>query len=236
MQISAEHRFTTDSQINLAYTWSKNLTNNLTDRSHAPQDSYDIASEYGRAALDRTHIATINYIYELPFYRNDRGLAGTLLGGWQASGILTFQSGLPQTVTTSSFDAAGLGNNPARISGNRPTQLCDPNQGGAQTAAQWFNTACFAPNPDPGDEIDNVPGSAGRGIIEGPGTKRVDLTLSKNFRFSEHMRLQLRAEAFNLFNWTNFRVLSTNVTSSTFGQVTTFRDPRTMQFGAKFYF
>jgi hypothetical protein len=242
MQVSAEHRFTSDSRVNLAYTWSKNLTNNLSDRSHAPQDSYDIGSEYGRAALDRTHIATINYIYELPFFRDDRGAAGLFLGGWQASGIVTFQSGLPQTVTTSSFDAAGLGNSPARISGNRPTQTCNPNDGAPHTVAQWFNIDCFVPNPiDPRTDpdaplISNVPGSAGRGIIEGPGTKRVDFTLSKNFRFSEHMRLQLRAEAFNLFNWTNPRGLSLNRTSASFGQVLTFRDPRTLQLGAKFYF
>ena len=235
MQVAAEHRFSSDSRINLAYTFSKNLTNNLSDRSHAPQDSFDIASEYGRAFLDRRHITTINYIYELPFFRNDRGLAGMLLGGWQASGIVTFQTGLPFTVTTSSFDAAGLGNSPARISGNRPTLLCDPNAGAPHTPQQWFNTACFAPNPDPGDLIVNVPGSAGRNIVNGPPTKRVDLTLSKNFHFSEHMRLQLRAEAFNLFNWTNPRGLSTNVTSSTFGQVISYRDPRTLQFGAKFY-
>jgi hypothetical protein len=241
MQVSAEHRFSTESRVNLAYTWSKNLTNNLSDRSHAPQDSFDIASEYGRAALDRTHIATINYIYELPFFRNDRGAAGLLLGGWQASGIITFQSGLPQTVTTSSFDASGLGNNPARISGNRPTQTCNPNDGAPRTVAQWFNIDCFVPNPDnprtvlTAPPIPNVPGSAGRGIIEGPGTKRVDFTLSKNFHFTENMRLQLRAEAFNIFNWTNPRGLSLNRTSASFGQVLTFRDPRTLQLGAKFY-
>ena len=58
--------------------------------------SYDIASEYGRAALDRRHIATINYVYELPFFRDDHGIAGAVL--WRmagASGIVTFQSGLP---------------------------------------------------------------------------------------------------------------------------------------------
>lgn len=236
LQVSAEHRFTSNSRINFAYTFSKNLTNNLSDRSHAPQDSFDIQSEWGRAALDRRHITTINYIYELPFFRNDRGAAGMLLGGWQASGIVTFQTGIPFTVTTSSFDPAGLGNSPARISGNRPTLLCNPNEGGAQTPQQWFNTACFAENPDPGDVIPNVPGSAGRNIVNGPPTNRVDFTLSKNFHFTESMRLQLRAEAFNIFNWTNMRSLSTNVTSSTFGRVTTFRDPRTMQFGAKFYF
>ncbi len=235
LQVSATRRFTGSSQVNVAYTWAKNLTNNQTDRSTAPQDSYDIKSEWGRASLDRRHVLTVNYVYELPFFRDQKGFVGKVLGGWQASGIATFQSGLPFTVTTSSWDAAGLGNSPALIAGNRPTLLCNPNEGGAQTQQQWFNTACFAPNPTVNSGITNVPGSSGRGIVFGPPTNRVDFTLSKNIRFSEHMRLQLRGEAFNIFNWTNFRSLSTNVTSSTFGQVISTRDPRTLQFGAKFY-
>lgn len=235
MQVSAEHRFSQDSRVNLAYTWAKNLTDNLSDRSHAPQNSYDLKSEYGRAVLDRRHITTINYIYELPFFRGDRGIAGMLLGGWQASGIITFQTGLPFTAVTSAFDAAGLGNTTALVSGNRPNQICDPNSGGARTPQQWFNTACFSPNPDPASVINNIPGTAGRNTIEGPPTKRVDLTVSKNFRFTETMRLQLRAEAFNVFNWTNYRALSVNRTAAAFGTVSAFRDPRTMQFGAKFY-
>lgn len=235
LQASATQRFR-NSQINLAYTWSKALTDNQSDRSHAPQDSYDIKSEMGRAALDRRHVFTANWFYELPFFRNDRGLAGMILGGWELQGIATYQTGLPWTVTTSSYDPAGIGFVPQFVAGGRPMQLCDPNQGANHTQLDWFNTACFTPNPQPGDTVANIPGSAGRGIVEGPPMRKVDLTLSKNFRFTETMRLQLRAEAYNAFNWTNFRSLSTNVTSSTFGRVTTARDPRTMQFGVKFYF
>ncbi|HEX8250909.1 MAG TPA: carboxypeptidase regulatory-like domain-containing protein, partial [Pyrinomonadaceae bacterium] len=102
LQISAQQRFSGSSQVNVAYTWSKNLTNNLTDRSSAPQNSYDIESEWGRAALDRRHIFTLNYVYELPFFSDQRGLVGKLLGGWQASGIISYNTGLPFTVTTSS--------------------------------------------------------------------------------------------------------------------------------------
>lgn len=236
MQISAQHRFSGSSQINLAYTWARNMTDNQTDRSTAPQDSFDIKSEYGRASLDRRHILTVNYVYELPVFVNQKGFAGKTLGGWQLSGIATAQSGLPFTATTSSFDASGIGNSPALVSGNRPALLCDPNVGGARTQQQWFNTSCFAINPPTNStNIANVPGSAGRGIINGPRTTRFDMTLSKNIRFNENMRLQLRAEAFNVFNHTNFRSLSTNVTSSTFGRVISTRDPRTMQFGIKFY-
>ncbi len=237
MQLSAQHRFTAVSQINLAYTWAKNLTDNQTDRSTAPQNSYNIRQDYGRATLDRRHVMSINYVYELPFLRNRSDFIGKAFGGWQVSGIATFNTGLPLTATTSNFDAAGLGNNPAIVSGNRPNVTCDPNQGGARTQFQWFNTTCFTPNPVAGStNVPNVVGNAGRGIINGPGTQRFDFTMSKSIRFGEFTRLQLRGEAFNIFNHTNFRAISTNVTAANFGQVLSVRDPRTLQLGAKFIF
>jgi hypothetical protein len=237
MQIGAEHRFARQSQVSLAYTWSKNLTDSQNDRSNAPQNSYDIRSEYSRAALDRRHVFSLNYIYELPFFQNQEGFTGKLLGGWQASGIVTYNTGLPFTVTTSAYDPAGLGFIPAAIAGGRPNLLCDPNAGAPRTQQQFFNTACFEANPAAtATNISNTPGSAGRGVVEGPDTKRVDFTMTKNIRFSESMRLQLRGEAFNIFNFTNFRGLSTNRTAANFGQVISVRDPRTIQLGVKFYF
>jgi hypothetical protein len=235
LQVAGRHQFTTESYFDLAYTWGRNMTDSLSDRSHAPQNSYSIQDEYGRANFDRRHILTMNYVYELPWYREQRDFTGKLLGGWQMSGIMTFQTGLPFTATTSAFDAAGLGIIPAIIAGNRPNQLCDPNDGGAGTFEQWFDTDCFERNPSVNTGIANVVGSAGRSTINGPGTKRVDFTLAKNFRFGETMRLQLRAETFNIFNWTSFRAIQTNVTNAAFGQVISVRDPRTMQFGIKFY-
>lgn len=240
MQFSAQHRFSGASQVNFAYTWSKNLTNNQTDRSTAPQDSYDIESEWGRATLDRRHIFSMNYVYEVPFFNNRNDFAGKVLGGWQVSGIVTYSTGLPLTPVINSalgaFDAAGLGIIPAIIAGTRPNVICDPNQGGAGTQQQWFNTACFTPNPaSNATNIPNIVGSAGRGIIEGPSRRRVDFTLTKNIRFNETMRLQLRGEAFNIFNWVSYNTVDVRVNAATFGQVTGVRDPRTLQFGAKFY-
>jgi hypothetical protein len=239
LQVSAQHRFTDVSQVNVAYTWSKNLTDNQTDRSTAPQDSSDIFSEKGRAQLDRRHVFTMNYIYELPFFSRQDDVVSKVLGGWQASGIIVYNTGLPFTVTTSAYDPAGLGFIPALIAGGRPNLLCDPNQGAPHTQQQFFNTACFERNPattpTPTNLI-NVPGNAGRGIINGPRTFRTDFTLTKNIRFGESMSLQLKAEAFNIFNTVNFRTLSLNVTAANFGQVLTTRDPRTMQFGVKFNF
>jgi hypothetical protein len=237
LQVFAQRRFAGVSQASLAYTWSKNLTDNQTDRSTAPQNSYNIALDKGRAALDRRHVFTMNYTYEIPFMTTQEGFAGKVLGGWQASGIIVAQSGLGFTPATSSFDPAGLGFIPALVAGGRPNVICDPNVGAPHTQQQWFNTACFERNPTVNSGIKNVIGDAGRGIINGFPTYRVDFTMMKNFRFGETAQLQIRGEAFNVFNHVNFRTIaSTNVTASTFGQIGTTRDPRTIQLGIKLTF
>ena len=236
LQISGQRRFTGTSQIGLAYTLSRNLTDNQTDRSTAPQNSYNIKGDYGRATLDRRHVLTLSYIYELPFYRGQHDFAGKLLGGWQVSGLALYRSGIPFTPATSSFDAGGLGLVPALVAGARPNVVCNPN-GGPHTLQQYFFTVCFTPNPTVTTTgVANVIGNAGRGVIDGPTTTRFDFTLSKNIRFGETMRVQLRAEAFNILNHTNFQTIIVNVTSATYGNVTVVRDPRTIQLGAKFIF
>jgi hypothetical protein len=239
LQISAQQRFAGSSQVNLAYTWSKNLTNSPNDRSNYPQDSYDLRSEYQRAALDRTHIFSMNYVYEIPFFRTQSGFVGRALGGWQASGIITYNTGLPFSPATSSLDYAGLGLINA-YPGARPNQLCDPNFNAPHTMAQWFTAACYQANPPNTGAgsfgFANTPGNGGRGVIQGPPTTRIDFTMAKSFRLYEDVRLQFRAEMFNILNHTNYRALSLNVTSGSYGQVTSVRDPRTMQMALKIVF
>jgi hypothetical protein len=237
LQVFAQRRFSGNSQVNLAYTWSKNLTDSPNDRTTAPQDTYNIPGEYQRATLDRRHVLVINYVYELPFFKRQNNFVGKVLGGWQASGIATYNSGLPFSPSTSNFDPAGTGAllaNPTL----RPNLLCDPNVGAPHTLQQWFNTSCFQLNPaSTVTGLPNTIGNAGRGIIDGPPTKRVDFTMAKRLRFNERFDLQLRAEVFNIFNHTNFRTIgSGNVTSSLYGTITGVRDPRTMQFGLKLNF
>jgi outer membrane receptor protein involved in Fe transport len=242
LQFQATSRFQQDSQLQVAYTWSKNLTDEQNDRTNAPQNSFDIRSEYSRAALDRRHVFTLNYIYDLPFYRDQKGFAGKVLGGWETTSIITAQSGLPFTLVTSSFDASGLGNISALVAGNRPNLICDPNANAPHTLESWFNTACVQPNPaTTATNLSNTPGNSPRGVVNGPPTYRVDFSLFKNIRFSENVRLQLRGELFNAFNHTNFRGFvgvpnSLNVTSTNFGRIGTVRDPRNIQLGAKLYF
>jgi Carboxypeptidase regulatory-like domain len=238
LQVSAQHRFTSSSQVNLSYTWSKSLTDNPTSYINAaPQTNASFISERGLTPLDRRHVLTVNYIYELPFYKDQKGFAGKFLGGWQTSGIVSYQTGSPYTITSASYDPGGIGFIPSIVAGGRPNLLCDPNDGAAHTVASWFNTACFSPQAATG--IANVAGTEGRGVIVGPPTRKVDMTLMKNFTWGESLRLQLRLEAFNVFNITNLRLGTTpNLArnAATFGQITSFRDPRVLQFGAKFYF
>ena len=166
------------------------------------------------------------------------------------SGIITYNTGLPFTPVVSSFDKSGLGTIPALVAGTRPTLLCDPNVGAPHTRLQWFNTACFQITPVSGAPVpDNNIGNGGRGIIKGPPTKRVDFTLVKNLRFGESFKIQLRGEAFNIFNFVNFRGLNATVWTtataptslggngaSVFGSISSVRDPRVIQLAAKFSF
>jgi len=234
LQVTAQHRFSRSSQVNLAYTWSKNMTDSQNESSTSPQNTYDLRAEYARATLDRRHILSINYIYELPFFQNQENFAGKVLGGWQISGIVYYYTGLGFSPSTSSNDPAGLGLLGTSPSGSRPDVICDPEANASHNFDQvWFNTSCFA-NPPAG--VNRV-GNAGRNTIEGPSTTRFDATLAKSFRFTESTSLQLRWELYNVFNHTNFTTFSsTNVTSSVFGRMGGVRDPRQMQLGIKFIF
>jgi hypothetical protein len=232
LQVFLQQRFAGGSQINVAYTWSKNLTDNQTDRSSAPQDAYNIRAERGPAQLDRRHILTINYVYEIPFYREQRGFVGHLLGGWELSGITIYETGLPYTVFNFDDDPGGTGVIDSATASGRPDLIGDPNTG-PKTFNQWFNTAAFIPDPPNGQ---NRPGNAGRGVVRGPGLQRWDISLFKNIRIGESKRLQLRGEAFNVFNHTNFNTFSTNIYSSSFGRILTAHDARIIQLAAKFYF
>jgi hypothetical protein len=238
LQIGAEKRFASGSLVKVAYTLSHNLTDAQTDRNSAPQNVYDIASEYGPAAFDRRHVFTVNYVYELPFFRDQKGLTGRLLGGWQFSGITTYASGVPFTVTTTAVDPAGQGllaaGSAAGAAGNgpRPDMIADPNDNAPHTIAQWFNTAAFANVPAGVSR----PGNASRGSVLGPGYGRWDLALARIIKINEGLKLQLRGEMFNIFNHTNPLNINTVLTNTQYGQVTSTRDPRLVQTGLKLNF
>jgi len=237
LQVNALKRFTGNTQVNLAYTWSKGMGDTQSDRSNAPQNSYNVAAERGRLAIDRTHVATANFVFEIPYFRSQKGFAGKVLGGWEVSGIATFQSGLPLNVSSAlGNDPAGLGIIGASAAGPRPDQVCNPNGNGVapHKVSQWFGTSCFAEVP-----LGQIrPGNAGRGTIRGPGLQRWDTSLIRNFKFpgTDQTSLQLRGEAFNVFNHTNYNAVNTSLGNAQFGRVTATRDPRIVQLALKLYF
>ena len=235
LQVSGQKRFHDESLITFAYTWSKNMTDNQSDRSNASQNVYNRkGGEYSLASLDRRHIFTANGVYNLPFFRAQKGFVGKVLGGWEVSGVLYLNSGAPNTIgTLAGTDPAGLGFLGSSPSSPRPDMTCDPNSGAPHTRFQWFNASCFQ-NVATGVHL---VGNAGRGTIRGPGFERVDLGLFKNVTFKERFRFQLRGEATNSFNHANPNAFgSLSIGSSLYNTITSYRDPRIIQLAGKFYF
>jgi hypothetical protein len=175
-------------------------------------------------------------VYDLPFGRNgaylsDDGWLTTLLTGWQTFGIVTLQTGRPFTVALlQEIDNSGTGRSLLGFGANdRPNVVADPSLSNP-TVERWFNTSAFV-FPPPGTF-----GNAGRNIVDGPGFQNVNASLVKNTALTERVNLQFRAEFFNIFNHPNFGLPDNFLGSPTFGRITTARDPRHIQFGAKLLF
>jgi hypothetical protein len=240
LQANMQKRFKGGSQIGISYTWSHALTTAGNDAS-APQNNADLRAEYGPADFDRRHIFKADFVYEFPWMRDQQGFLGHVLGGWEFSGIITYNSGLYLTALGSpnGTDPAGLGlldpnaqtDNLNFTPPQRPDQIGDPNAGAPHTVLAWFNTAAFVAPTTLG-----VPGNAPRGSIKGPGIERWDLSLFKNFKVTEGTNFQFRLESFNVFNHTNFDQIDQSTQSGTFGQVLSTHEPRIVQLGLKFNF
>ncbi|HWK30932.1 MAG TPA: hypothetical protein VNR20_02490, partial [Terriglobales bacterium] len=242
LQTSLQKKFKGQSQVSMNYTWSKALTTAQSDRSSATQNVYCIHCDYGPSALDRRHIFNANFVYDLPFFTAQQGVIGHILGGWETSGIAYLYSGLPLTVISSGVDPAGQGYNlsASSVSG-RPDLIGNPvgprGTDMSTTGPTWFNKDAFANVcPSTGICANPRPGTSPRGVVYGPGFSRLDLSLFKNFNVTERVKFQFRTEAFNVFNHTNPNGVGTTFGSSTFGHITSYRDPREMQFGLKLMF
>ena len=266
LQVKATKRFSGRTYIDANFTWSRDLTNSPADYSGYIQNIYNVNGDYGRASDDRKLILNLDGVWELPWYREQHGFKGHLIGGWEISAIYAAATGLPLTVSASGgvaiqnaagFPTAPPPNNPGNIvndnvglgvlnafvnAGLRPNQIGDPRNGNGirlkaskayeQALDPWFNTGAFQAQ----DPAATVPGTAKRGSIDMPGYQRADLGIFRNFRIYENLRFQFRAEAFNVANHTNVNTVSGNATSTLFGTVTGYRDPRILQFAGRFDF
>jgi hypothetical protein len=182
--------------------------------------------DMGRSGYDRLHNLSFNFIYELPFMRHaSNALARTLVGGWEVSGIVTIESGTPLNIgLTGDQGGNGIGGT------NRPDKtgaLSTPH-----TKQQWITGSAFAP-PAVGDW-----GTLGHNAIDGPGRDNWNLSLFKNFVFSEARgsQFELRLETFNTFNHPQISGMPTNFGDAHFGQPNAFFPGRIVQLGGKITF
>ena len=240
LQVSLNRRVSRGLTLGVAYTWSKSLTNNPVDRGTGVYDTYNYAMSYGPSTLNTPQMLVVNYVYDFPFYKDQKGLAGHVFGGWELSGITTINSGQSLTVVQSTDPFAtypgGLGMTAGGSTSQiRPDVTGDPS--GPKTLTEWFNTSAFVPAA-------GHFGTSGVGTILGPGFQIWDISLLRNIKFHERANLQIRIEAFNAFNHTNpasntatgVAGVDMNMADATFGQITAFHNPRELQFGAKLYF
>jgi hypothetical protein len=242
--VSLRKRFSQGLSYGISYTWSKNFSDyvdNLTGGS-TPANAYNYSAERSFSPFDTTHRFVGNALWSLPIGKgglilNNGGLASTLLGGWQVNGIVTLQTGTPFSIVAPDQSATGANHqsrancigNPYAGANTDPSQIA-----GGSAPGFFLNPAAFA-----------VPalgtfGSCAPRSFHGPGLENVDLSIFKQFIFTESWKLEFRSEFFNAFNHANFTNPNANIAAASigsFGKVTsTVTDPREIQFALKLYF
>jgi hypothetical protein len=201
--VSLTKRLSRGLQVDASYTWSKSLdTNSLNSSGFAIQNAYDIPNQYGLSDFDARHRLVLSAIYALPFARYG------LTRGWQIATVIQSQSGNPVNIVTSNSSLNGTPNSvrpdvvgPIRIVGS---------------VDRWFDTAAFVA----ADHFGNL----GRNVVIGPAFNNVDVALIKSVKQSG-LGLQVRLDAFDVFNHPNFGPPGSIVGSSTFGKITRTRLP-----------
>jgi Carboxypeptidase regulatory-like domain/TonB dependent receptor len=225
--VTGNKRLSAGLQFNASYTWSKSLDyNSLNSQGVVVQNNNDIRSDRGLSDYDARHRFVLNSIYDLPLHGN------RLVEGWELSGILQLQSGNPVNIVTNinSF----TGNATLRPDLVGPIEVLGHPE-------QWFTKTAFALPVGPGGAIHF--GNLGRNVVIGPGFSNLDFSVLKNTKITEALRLQFRAEVFDIFNHANFGQPGRVVGSTTFGVITNTRfatgdsgSSRQVQFAMKLIF
>jgi hypothetical protein len=199
--------------------------------------------DWGPSEYNRQNIAFFNFVYDVPFLRkNSNRLLRDVVGGWQVSGVVTMESGLPITLTV----GGGLKSVCTSVGtcGNIRPNLVGPITY-PKTAAtlstglgsmQWLSPSAFAANLLPGNSSVATWGSLGYDGAWGPGRDNWNLALFKNFAFTERMHMELRFESFNTFNHPQMNGVDLGVGDTDFGKINSAYDPRVLQLGAKIVF
>jgi hypothetical protein len=247
LQVDVRRRLAAGLQFRANYTWSKSMdeSSGLIGNIHAndtqtPSDPYRLHQDYAPSAMDIRHQVSGNLSYELPFGKGKQwmggvqGAADKLVSGWELNSIVTHLSGFDLTP----FIGANQSGNGDTNAPDRPSLVPGFTADTAVTGNPnaWFNPNAFALQPS------GTFGTLGRGRLRGPGLANWDLSVSKNTTISERVRLQFRAEAFNIVNHTNFgapvlSLFANGQFSPTAGKIqNTTTTSRQLQFGMKLIF
>jgi hypothetical protein len=228
-----------DLTFSAAYTYSHAIDDSSSRFDTGFVNSYDTASARASGNYDQRHILEISYVYDAPFFRHSSGIVHALLGGWEASGITTAETGIPFTVLDGDFvDNAGVANGTVLNSigiGALVDQVGDPNASFQRNvpgvyAPLFYNPAAFT------DPTGLTFGDSGRNNLRQPGRLNFDFGLFKRFEIHEQRSFEFRWENFNVFNHTQFEALDSTFGDATFLHPTTAHLGRIMQFGLKFLF
>ncbi len=234
LQVSLDKRYSRGFTILTSYTWAKAL--DYQSRNQAAQDAplsnpYNFFLGHGPTTADRRHRFVSSYVWDIPGL-NRGGVAKAITRDWKFSGIFTLQSGRHFSINATGDPLAGISGARVDLIGEgNPVLSSDRSKG--EKVAQYFDTTRFR-NPAP-----NTLGTLGRNSLEGPGFANVDVSMVKGFRLplGEAGLGQLRFEAFNLLNRTNFNLPNTGITNSNFGKLlSTDGDPRILQLALKIMF
>jgi hypothetical protein len=205
---TANKQFSRGLTFNVSYAWSKSIDeNSRNNQGLVLQDSYNVHGDRGLSDFDTRHRVVINGIYSLPFRGN------RLKEGWQLSLIEQIQTGNPLNFHTTNSAFTGSALLRPNVTGAVIAGLA-PATNGSATSVTYIQDPSVLVNPG------NVFGNLGRNVIIGPGFSNLDFALVKNTRIKEGLNWQVRADAFDLLNQTNFTNPVLTVGSSTTGLIT----------------
>jgi hypothetical protein len=233
LQVSLQKRYSFGLSFNVAYTYANNMSFGDADLllNNNPQDNNNLRADYGPTPYDIRHNFTTSFLYELPFARltgQTDHFSRLLLAGWQLSGVLSANTGLPVNVT----------NGRSSYPNSRPDTATGVSSifDNYHDTLQYFNPSAFVAVPLASASGASIrPGNLSRNAFRAPGAINLDASLAKNFAVTERVRLQLRGEFFNALNHTNLGGLVTDISKTNFGRLTS-ATARTGQIGARLTF
>jgi len=230
LQVKLDKRFSRGLSLNTSYTLGRGYSYNTGDSNSGIPTPADFERSWARTDQDRLHSFVESFLYQLPFgpgrHWLTSGPASHVLGGWQFSGFLTLQSGLPINFTMSNTNLRAPGNTQRPDVSGTPAVL-----GGIGPGNPWFDTSVFS------TPANNTFGNAERnGVLDGPGYANLDATVAKLFSLSHGARGEFRIDVFNLTNTPHFNNPSGTYLGSTFGIVNSSFGERSLRFGFKVTF